>query len=631
MTATAEWTGEDGHDPATTGDPGDPAAPTGTATRSVPATQPHRTVLHRLDDAASGLVVTGLDDEARAVLVRGLRRAGRRVLVVATTAADAVTWRRELGEPAATTHGVAPGLTGTEDEIAERLAATAGADGWLTVLLGLAEEVGDGAPPLDAPELADLRRLLLAEHGTRPGLDGARRRQVLPPPAELPPEPHVDQLADELLDVAGPASSPDRESARPLIAALACLPPDGAGSLDPLLRRIDEGVVALGRAGEDAAWARHVIDGVLAGRTAAAWSRVAGALPEVAQVSRHDHGSGPAQVRVTDDGVDPGTAAEAFERFADFLDTGGTLRRMFKSEEQRAVELLLPSLAINRVDPTTAEGAAAVGHHLRLRELEAGLATALAGLGRTVRPAEQRALLVHRLLSLRELCLRIGTVVDAVTELRTLLTGLPDAVRPATDGLPALGRVVGTGRRLTARASADLARRELGDVVARLNAVASPADRAPELRAALTALLRLDVDAYARAVEAADLARDEQRDLRRSDALAARLTDRPALLEALDADTSDETWIPREERWSQAWAHRDGLTWLRARTPGVVTTTAALAGREQAATADVDLVVLGPVDDEDPPTPWGERPDDVLELPGFGDDGRRLLVLPRAD
>ncbi|HEY2221104.1 hypothetical protein [Actinomycetospora sp.] len=641
MTATAERTGEDGHEPVTTDDshgapaatvaPASaapaPAAPAA-ATRTEPApAQPHRTVLARLDDSTSGLVVTGLDDEARAVVVRGLRRAGRRVLVVATTGAEAAIWRRDLGEPAATTHGVAPGLTGTEDEIAERLAATADTDRWLADLLGPAE-AADAVPPLEAAELTDLRRLLLAEHGPRPTLDPARRHQVLPPPAELPPEPHVEQLADELLDVVGPATSPARETARPLVAALACLPPDAAGGLDPVLRRIDEAVVALGRAGEDAAWARHVIDGVLQGRAAAAWSRVAGVLPDVERVAEHDHGSGPAQVRITSDGVDPGAAAAAFERYAAFLDTGGTLRRMFKSEEQRAVEALLPALAINRVDPTSAQGAAAVAHHLRLRQFEAGVATAFAGLGRTVRPAEQRALLVHRLLSLRELCLRTGAVLDAVEQLRTLFASLPAAVRPPTDGLAAIGRVVATGRRLVSRGSADLARRELGDVVARLDDVAPSAEQAPELRAALAALFRLDVVAYARAVEATDLARDEQRDLRRSDTLAARLTDRPALLEALDADTSDETWRPRELRWSQAWAHRSGLAWLTGRAPGAVTTTAALAGREQAAAADVDLVVVGPLrDGEDPPAAWGERPDHVVDLPGFPDDGRALLVL----
>jgi hypothetical protein len=630
VTATAERTGEDGHEPVTFGDfhaaVTTPAATT--RTEPVPAPQPHRTVLARLDEDTSGVVVTGLDDETRAVVVRGLRRAGRRVLVVATTPADAATWRKDLGEPAATTHGVAPGLTGTEDAIAERLAATADTDRWLVDLLGPGE-AGDTVPPLDAAELADLRRLLVAEHGPHPRLDPARRHQVLPPPAELPPEPHVEHLADELLDVVGPAASPAREAARPLVAALACLPPDAAGALDPVLRRIDEGVVALGRAGEDAAWARHVIDGVLEGRAAAAWSRVAGVLPDVARVAEHDHGSGPAQVRVTSDRVDPGTAAAAFERYAAFLSAGGTLRRMFKSEEQREVETLLPALAINRVDPTTAEGASAVAHHLRLRQLEAGMASAFAGLGRTVRPAEQRALLVHRLLSLRELCLRTGVVIDAIGQLCAMLAaGLPVTVRPPTDGLAAIGRIVATGHRLTSRASADLARRELGDVVARLDDVAPVGDQAPELRAALAALCRLDVVAYARAVEAADLARDEQRDLRRSDSLAARLADRPALLEALDADTSDETWRPREERWSQAWAHRSGLAWLTGRPLGAVTTTAAVAGREQTAAADVDLVVLGPVrDGEDPPAAWGERPDRVVDLPGFPDDGRPLLVL----
>ncbi|HEY2190689.1 MAG TPA: hypothetical protein VGH76_00105 [Actinomycetospora sp.] len=576
-------------------------------------------------------VVSGLDDGARAGLVGGLRRAGRRVLVVATSPAAAATWRTHLDEPEATTHRVAPGLSGTAEEIAEQLAATAETDGWLTVLLGPPGTDGDAGgvtPPLEARELTDLRRLLVAEHGPEPRLDPARRQQVLPPPAELPPEPHVEQLADELLDVVGPASSPAREAVRPLVAALGCLPPDAAEALEPVLRRIDDAMVALGRTGEEATWARGVVEAVLAGRAGPAWARVTRAVRDVERVGAHDLGSGTAQVRVTGE-LDPGAAAEAFERFAEFLDGGGALRRMFKSEEQREAEALLPALAINRVDPTTAEGAAAVAHHLRLRQIEAAMAVALAGLGRTLRPAEQRALLVHRLLSLRETCLRVGAVLDAVGRLRALLAGLPAAVRPPTDGLVAVGRIVATGRRLAARPSADLARRELGDVVARLHAVAPPADQAPELRAALAGLLRLDVERYAWAVETVDGARAEQRDLRRSDALAARLAAWPALLEALDADTSDETWEPRERRWAAAWAHRTAVGWLAARAPGPVTTTAVLAGREHAATTEVDLVVLGPVRvGAAPPAGLGALPDRVVDLPGAPDDGRLLLVLP---
>jgi hypothetical protein len=632
VTATAERSGDEQPEPATSGTAGTSgAAATATGTPSPPA--PHRTVLARLGEAPGGVVVGGLDDDGRADLVRGLRRAGRRVLVVATSPADAATWRTHLGEPETPTTRVAPGYSGTDDEIAERLAATAGTDAWLTVLLGPPggdDDPGAVTPPLEARELADLRRLLVAEHGPEPRLDPARRAQVLPPPAELPPEPHVEQLADELLDVVGPASSPAREHVRPLVAALACLPPDAAEALDPVLRRIDEGMTALGRTGDEVTWARGVVEAVLAGRAGPAWSRVVRAVRDVEHVGAHDLGSGTAQVRVTGD-VDPGSAAEAFERFAAFLDGGGALRRMFKSEEQREAEALLPALAINRVDPTTAEGAAAVAHHLRLRQIEAAMAAALAGLGRTVRPAEQRALLVHRLLSLRETCLRIGAVLDAVGRLRALLAGLPAGVRPPTDGLVAVGRVVATGRRLAARPSADLARRELGDVVARLGAVAPPAEQAPELRAALAALLRLDVERYAWAVDTIDGARSEQRDLRRSDALAARLAAWPALLEELDQDTSDETWEPRERRWSAAWAHRTALGWLAGRAPGPVTTTAVLAGREHAATTEVDLVVLGPVrEDAEPPAALGPRPDAVVDLPGAPDDGRLLLVLPVA-
>ncbi|MDL5154968.1 hypothetical protein [Actinomycetospora termitidis] len=618
-------TGDDGPRPGGSSPAAELAAPT-TAVRPGPPPPPHRTVADRLRAEPGGLVVTGLDDEHRTALVDGLRTAGHRPLVLAPTPAAARAWRERLGEAPLHSHRVAAGVVGTLDEIAEQLAATA-QDAWLTDLLGpddpLDPPTATGpTPPLEARELATLRRLLLAEHGSR-ALDPARRRQVLPPPAELPPEQHVEQLAAELLDVAGPAGSPAREAARPLLAALAGLPPDSAAALGPTLGRIDETVLALGRGGEDAAWARATVDAVLGGRAAPAWARAVAALATVDDVADHDRRSGSAQVRVTDDALDLDAAADTVERFAAFLTAGGSLRRMFKSEEQRAVESVLPALAVNRVDPMTAEGADAVAHHLRLRSIEATVGAALAPLGRVVRPAEARALLVHRLLSVREVVRRVGDVLDAVGRLRGLLVGLPADVRPPTDTLPAVGRVVATGRRMTSRPSADLARRELGEVLVRLGDGALPAEQAPELRVTIAALRRLDTAGYAEAVEAVDAARVEQRDLRRSDALAARLAEWPALLEALDRDTSDETWVPREERWSQAWSYRRAAAWLahQDRAGSAVTVPALLATVE-----GHDLLVVGPLRDE---VPAGiEVPERVADLAGFPDDGRRLLVLP---
>ncbi|MCD2186357.1 hypothetical protein [Actinomycetospora soli] len=632
MTAMAERsrTGDDVPGPTETSG-AELAAPT-TAVRPSEPPPPHRTVLDRLE--AGPLVVTGLDAEHRTALVEGLQGAGRRVRVVAPTPALARRWRTALGEEPLGSHRVAAGVVGTVEDIAEQLAAHP-EDAWLTELLGpddpLDPPTATGpTPPLDAADLATLRRLLVAEHGVPGGrgvrsLDPARRHQVLPPPAELPPEPHVDQLAAELLDVVGPAGAPAREAARPLIAALACLPPDAAVALGPALVRIDAAVVALGRGGEDAAWARATIDAVLDGRAAPAWTRAVAALAAVDRVPELDRGSGAAQVRVTDESLDLEAAAATFDALAGFLTAGGSLRRMFKSEEQRAAEALLPSLAINRVEPLTAEGATAVAHHLRLRQVETGVAAALVPLGRVVRPAEQRAILVHRLLSLQEVGRRVADVLDAVGVLRGLLVGLPGEVRPATDSLPAVGRVVATGRRLTSRPSADLARRELGDVVARLQDGALPAEQAPELRALLAALLRLDVDAYAAAADAVDDARAEQRDLRRSDRLAARLAEWPALLEALDADTSDETWAPRESRWSQAWSYRRAVAWLaRQEAVDSVVTVPSLVGDR----AGADLLVVGPLRDE---VPAGfDLPERVADLPGFPDDGLRLLVLSTA-
>ena len=422
-------------------------------------------------------------------------------------------------------------------------------DGWFADVVGAPIRSGTAElpaePALTAEEFAELRALLATETPAR----RERARQVLPPPVELPPESHVADLAETVtrgLD----ATSGD---AGEVVAALGRLPSEAAAHLPTVSRRVADALAELEDTGEDAEWAHGVADAVLSGRAGHLWGRAVDGLRAVDAVLDHDRRAGPAQVRV-DDGVDPAAAAPVFERFAAFLADGGTTKRLFKPDEQKAVEPYLTSIQLQGAQPSTVSGATAIAHHLRILEITDRLAEGFGPLGRPVRRAEHRAMLVEQVLALRATCLAVGKVLTAAVDVRRLLSALPPAERPRVDSLARLEVLATLSLDVDDTRAADLARSELEEVVERVQGGVPLARQAPELVAVLEALRRRDADAYVDAVLAVEAAHDEARDQRRADALGERLERAaPGVLALLRAHAG-EAWPEREARFDRAWA-----------------------------------------------------------------------------
>ncbi|GAA4728613.1 very short patch repair endonuclease [Actinomycetospora chibensis] len=465
-----------------------------------------------------------------------------------------------------------PGMTGTRTEVARRVLAARAQDGWIADVVGPDTEI-PLEPALTAEEFAELRALLATETPAR----RERARQVLPPPVELPPESHVADLAETVtrgLD----ATSGD---AGEVVAALGRLPSEAAANLPTVSRRVADALAELEDTGEDAEWANGVADAVLSGRAGHLWGRAVDGLRAVDAVLDHDRRAGPAQVLV-DDGVDPAAAAPVFERFAAFLADGGTTKRLFKPDEQKAVEPYLSSIRLQGAQPTTVSGATAIAHHLRILEITDRLAEGFGPLGRPVRRAEHRAMLVEQVLALRATCLAVGKVLTAAVDVRRLLSALPPAERPRVDSLARLRVLATLSLDVDDTRAADLARSELEEVVERVQGGVPLARQAPELIAVLEALRRRDADAYVDAVLAVEAAHDEARDQRRADALGERLERAaPGVLALLRAHAG-EAWPEREARFDRAWAF--------ARAAARVTQwTAAEGAPDRLADLDVEL------------------------------------------
>ncbi|PVZ10998.1 AAA domain-containing protein [Actinomycetospora cinnamomea] len=534
------------------------------------------------DDERDGAGIAGLaarstefdaDEADRVIAELTERRDGLRAerdaaldAVVAERRAEA-TVQRDLG----------PGMTGTRAEVARRVRAGAERDGWLAEVVGTAvsSDTADlpREPPLSTAEFAELRRLLAAETPAR----RERARQVLPPPVELPPEDHVADLAAAVTRGRDATSGDAGE----VVAALGKLPGDAAAHLPAVSRRVADALAGLEDTGEDSDWAHDVADAVLAGRAGHLWARAVEGLRAVDTVLDHDRRAGSAQVRV-DDGVDAAAAAPAFERFAAFLADGGQVRRVFKPEEQKAVEPWLDRVHLHGADPSTVSGAAATAHHLRILEITDRLSEGFGPLGHPLRRAEHRALLVEQVLALRATCLAVGAVLTAAVQVRRLLAALPPAERPRVDSLARLRVLATLTLDVDDTRAADLARAELDEVIERVEGGVPPARQAPELVAVLDALRRRDADAYAAAVLAVETAHDEARSQRRADALAARLEAAAPGVVAWVRAHADEPWPEREERFERAWAFARAAARVRR-------WAAADAGPDRLADLDVEL------------------------------------------
>lgn len=490
------------------------------------------------------------DDADRAVAELAAQRAA--LLAERDEVVDALV--AERGAETTMHRDVGPGFAGSRAEIARRVRDSAERDGWLAAVVGPDVDLPRD-PPLSGEEFAVLRALLATESPQRRD----RTRLVLPPPVELPPESHVADLAATVSRGVDATSGEAGE----IVAALGRLPPAAAVSLPHACRQVTDAVADLEETGEDHDWARATVDAILAGRAGHLWGRAVEGLTGVDAILEADRRAGTAQVRVDED-VDASAAAPVFERFAAFLADGGTTRRLFKPDEQKAVEPYLGAVHVHGADVASAAGAAAVGHHLRILAATDRLAEGFVPLGHPLRRAEHRALLVEQALALRATCLAVGATLTAAAQVRPILGALPAAERPRVDSLGRLELLAALTLDVRDTREADLARSELDEVIERVEGGVPPARQAPELAQVLDALRRRDADGYVDAVIAVEAAHDEARDQHRADALAERLEAvAPGVVAFLRAHAG-EAWPDREERWPRSWAHARAATLLAA-------------------------------------------------------------------
>ncbi|MGH3979450.1 MAG: AAA domain-containing protein [Pseudonocardiaceae bacterium] len=460
---------------------------------------------------------------------------------------------------------IAPGYAGTLARIARALGESQ--DRWVP---------GDvaGELPLSGEELGDLLHLLRGRTDRR----ASRHGQQLPTSEKLPVEARVRELAAAVAD--GQAARTGE--AGELVTALGSLHGEQLLALEPACRQAADAIAALRGLPAVRDWALWQADMLLSGNNMHLWQRAIGQLTLVETAVAHDQRAGFLPVHVTGD-VDPAAAAPVFERLAEHLASGKTLRRMFKSAEQKDVERYATSVQVSGAQVTTADGAAVAAAHLRVLEIVRALSAAFAPLQLQLSADADRSVLVERMLQLRRACGSIREVLTSRDTLGALFEALPVAQRPRLSSLDKISYVVEVAVTVTAARNADLARAELDAAADELLSAAEPGARCPEAVTAVEALQAADAGRYVHALGALATARTEQRDQQRCDELADRLRRAcPALHDGLIAEPRDAVWSERLPRWPQAWARACAAAWIAHQTA---------PGREQQLEDDLAVAV----------------------------------------
>ncbi|MCT2582363.1 AAA domain-containing protein [Actinophytocola gossypii] len=450
---------------------------------------------------------------------------------------------------------IAPGYGGTLADIARQSTANAEVDGWIPGQVS-------GQEPLSSSEILQLVELM------RTGSDQrrSRRDQRIPKTGSLPSDTWLAKQAETVAR----GDSVRADDASGLVAVLGALPGQVLHDLDAACRRTAEATAALRAAPTDAAWALHLTDSLLAGTSLHLWQRATGQLPLVDDAIAHDQHAGFVQVSVSS-GLDPEIGAGVFERFAAHLGSGGQLRKVFKSDEQKAVEALGDAVLVAGTVPSTSETATTAARHLRVLALARILAMGFAPLGLTIALDLDRGSLVERLRQVRHVCSLVDAVLAARTELVQPLSVLPATTRPPLTSVERLDLIGSVTSAVADSMQAALARAEVDRTADEVLALVPTTARPPELMAVADAIKTMDPHRYVEALISLEHARTQQRDQHVCDELDQRLAAAAPGLRIMLAETPDDpAWSARLTRWSSAWAWACARTWLDQRAqPGL--------------------------------------------------------------
>ncbi len=457
---------------------------------------------------------------------------------------------------------VAVGFRGTLARIAAELGRTQERDGWLGE--GVAGEL-----PVSAAELGELVRLLGEETDER----RSRRDQRIPTGL-------LDQRRfGELAEAVALGESVRRGDTSLLVATLETLDGEQLVRLGPACTEADESLLALRDLPAHRDWARDMTSALLGGTGPHAWQRAVERLGLVDAAMQHDQAAGFAGVSVHAQ-VDLDAAAHAFAALGAHLDGGGSLRKMFKSPEQKAVAPFEAAVLVGGRPVDSAAAAHAAAHHLAVLAIGQQINVAFGPLRIGVGLGEPRVVLIDLLQQLRSVCGVIARVLAATDALRAVLATLPPAARPALYDIGAVEQVTAVAVQVTHARSAAIARAELDAARDDLVAAVPLEVRPHELAHALRAFEAADQGAYAEALASLARAADQQTAQLRCDELLDRVhVAAPHLAVDLREHPLDD-WTERLRRWPEAWARACAATWLQVQID---------PGREQRLEADLAI------------------------------------------
>ncbi len=449
---------------------------------------------------------------------------------------------------------VAPGYAGTLARIAERVATGRGRFGWMP---------GPATGPLSLPvaEFEELRRELPGDTDVR----RQRRDQSFPAVDAVPDLQVVRRLAAEV------ARGADARAGQ-------------AGPLADVLGRLDAGTLAefIGVCGEirdrlaglstgvDAAWSMPVLDGVLRRDNELLWQQVGQARRLVDDARAMDAEIGFRDVQISTD-TPPAPVAQVFADLARYLHEGGALKKLFKSEQQKAAEPYLLAASVDGRPVTTAEQAHLVALHLfALARLQAfASATAMVQIpGGVAGPRLLQVSHAHRVVQTMEAVEALRATRD---RLATALARVPAMPRVDLTTAAGVRDFVGVA---TVFADVEIARRasdELERLATALQSSVERAQRPRELEAAVEALRQADAGTFEAALFDLEVAGREQRAQRRCDELSQRLgATAPGLLALLRETVKESSWAQRIPQLDEAWSWARAATFVRDRTaPGL--------------------------------------------------------------
>ncbi|WP_456923978.1 AAA domain-containing protein [Geodermatophilus sp. SYSU D00705] len=448
---------------------------------------------------------------------------------------------------------VAPGYAGTLARIAERVAAAAEQFAWMPV-------PATGALPLTPAEFDELR-------GQLPGDTDVRRRrrdQSLPPAQAVPDLQVVRRLAKDV------ARGADARASRsgPLADVLGQIDATTLADLISVCAEIRDGLDGLS-AGVDASWAMPVLDGVLRRDNELLWQQVGQARQLVDEAQAMNAQVGFRDVQLATE-VSPAPVAQVFADLAQYLHGGGALKKLFKSDQQKAAEPYLPGASVEGQPVTTAEQAHLVALHLHtLARLQAfASATAMVAIpGGVPGPRALQVSHAHRVV---QTIGAIETLRAARDRLAAQLSRIP--AMPRVDLVTTLG-VRNFVDVAAVFADVEIARRaadELERLATSLESTVERSQRPPELDAAVEALRNADAETFQAALLDLEAAGRERRAQLRCDELSQRLgTTAPGLLALLRETARDEVWVERTPLLAEAWSWACAATFVRERTaPG---------------------------------------------------------------